>query len=421
MTILGDDGDRPGLGRGADRSPLGLGLNLVGIIVVAFWLVVNGTRADYPAWVYGVAGVALVAWTVRELIPMRSVLIASGWVMVLAGAVVVQPTDSLLVVPTIVGIVLVGSDRHLPIWLGAVAAAVAAVIIAGGVALAGGSIDFVFGTSAGLLLGVLIGFSRRQFREAEARRRQAEEEAQRAELSADRARAARDIHDVLAHSLGGLVLQLDAVEALLEAGRAEDAATRAADARALAMDGLAEARRAVGALRDPEEMRSAPTIESTGGADAQRASRPDGPAGAAPRGLTELVEAHRSFGGSIAVQGDLALTELDDHHAAAVVAAAREALSNARRHAAGTGVSLSVIRGGDAVDVVVVNPLAAGGHGLIGMRERFAELADGSTVRAERSEGEFVVAMHVTAAPGTGTGTDEATGTAAARTAKAGA
>ena len=77
------------------------------------------------------------------------------------------------------------------------------------------------------------------------------------------------------------------------------------------------------------------------------------------------------------VRGDLALTDLDDAHRVAVVAATREALSNARRHAPGRPVSLSVVRDGDAVDVVVANPLVTGGHGLLGMRERFAELGDG--------------------------------------------
>jgi signal transduction histidine kinase len=407
VTFLLDDGDRSDPARGADRSSIGLGLNLVGVVVVAFWLVVNGVRGDYPAWVYVLGAVALAGWAARQLIQDRRVLVTAGVTMVLAGALTTQPTQSLLIVPTIVGIVLLGGDRRLPIWSGAVAAIVAEVIIAAATALRGGSIDFVFGTAAGMLLGVLIGVSRRQYREAEARRRQAEDEQRRAELASDRARAARDIHDVLAHSLGGLVLQLDAVEALLEAGRTAEAATRVTDARALAADGLAEARRAVAALRDPAEPETqagptaagpAPTTDGRDGSAPHRASCPEHP-GRPDGGLAALVAAHRSFGGTIVTQGDLALADLDAAHAAAVVAAAREALSNARRHAPGVGVSLSVIRDGDAVDVVIANPFAAGGHGLVGMRERFDELGDGSTIEAERSDGEFVVAMHVAALP----------------------
>ncbi len=155
-----------------------------------------------------------------------------------------------MIVPVIVGIVLLGATLALPVWVGAVAAVVSLVVIALSATVLHASVQFVLGTSAGLLLGVLIGFSRRQFRVAEQRSREALAEQQRAALLADRSRAARDIHDVLAHSLGGLVLQLDAVEALLEAGRVDEATRRAGEARTLAADGLAEARRAVHALRD---------------------------------------------------------------------------------------------------------------------------------------------------------------------------
>jgi signal transduction histidine kinase len=281
------------------------------------------------------------------------------------------------------------------VWSGAVAALVAVVLVAGTATLDDASLPFVLGTSGGLLLGVLIGFSRRQARVAAARAREAEREQQRAELLADRSRAARDIHDVLAHSLGGLVLQLDAVEALLEAGRVDEAAERAGQARTLAADGLAEARRAVHALREdqgPEEPATRTT--AAGAAEAGRASRPDGDHGP---GLTALVDAHRSFGGDVVVRGDAMLADLDAAHRAAVTQVVREALSNARRHAPGRPVTLSVIRDGDAVDVVVANPLSGGGHGLLGMHERFRELGSGATVEAARSDDEFVVAMHLPA------------------------
>jgi signal transduction histidine kinase len=50
------------------------------------------------------------------------------------------------------------------------------------------------------------------------------------------------------------------------------------------------------------------------------------------------------------------------------------------------------------VDVVVSNHLADPGHGLVGMRERFAELGGDATIRAERTGDAFVVAMQVPAA-----------------------
>jgi len=389
-----DEADLPG---GRPRSSAAWGLNALGIAIVAFFFVRNGVLLHHPAWVWVLGSVALAAWAFREFGRSDRVLVVAGVVMIAAGSVTVVPTDSLMVVPVIVGIVLIGANLRFPVWAAAVTALVAIVVVAVTATVEHASLQFVLGTSGGMLLGVLIGFSRRQFRVAAERAREAEREQQRAELLADRSRAARDIHDVLAHSLGGLVLQLDAVEALLEAGRVEDATKRAGEARTLAADGLAEARRAVHALREdagPEE--PATSTRATGPGEAIRASRPATDPGA---GLTALVDAHRSFGGEIVTQGDETLADLDAAHRAAVVQVVREALSNARRHAPGRPVSLSVIRDGDAVDVVVANPLAGGGHGLLGMRERFQELGSSATVEAERSDDEFVVAMHVPVAP----------------------
>jgi signal transduction histidine kinase len=400
VTLLSgqDPTDLPG---GRSRSATAWGLNALGVAVVAFWFVKNGLEQQLPAWVWVVGAVALAAWALRESGRTQRVLVVAGVVMIVAGSLTVVATDSLMIVPVIVGIVLLGANLRVPVWAAAVAAVGAVVVIAVCATVEHASVQFVLGTSGGLLLGVLIGFSRRQFRIAADRAQQAEREQQRAQLLADRSRASRDIHDVLAHSLGGLVLQLDAVEALLEAGRVDDATKRAGEARTLAADGLAEARRAVHALRDdagPDPATAPDHAVRTSPADvpdANRASRTSDDHVPDRADLTALVDAHRSFGGAIAVQGDATLAALDEAHRAAVVQVVREALSNARRHAPGRPVSLSVIRDGDAVDVVVANPLTGGGQGLLGMHERFAELGSSATVEAERSDDEFVVAMHL--------------------------
>lgn len=382
MTMLAEPerADLPrGAGGGRPRSGVAWGLNALGVAVVGFWFVKNGTGLHHPAWVWVVGGVALAAWVLREFGRSTRTVLAAGALMVLAGSVVVVPTDSLLIVPVIVGIVLLGATLTVPVWVGAVAAVVSLAVIAVSATVLHASVQFVLGTSAGLLLGVLIGFSRRQFRVAEQRSREALAEQQRAALLADRSRAARDIHDVLAHSLGGLVLQLDAVEALLEAGRVDEAARRAGEARTLAADGLAEARRAVHALRDDADTEPQGDVEAP-----SRASR-----------LETLLEDHRSFGGTVHAQGDEALADLDAAHRAAVVQVCREALSNARRHAPGRPVALSVVRDGSAVSVTITNPLGSDGHGITGMRERLAELGDDSTVDAGIRDGAFVVAVRV--------------------------
>jgi signal transduction histidine kinase len=390
-----DEADLPG---GRPRSSAAWGLNALGIAIVAFFFVRNGVLLGLPVWVWVLGSVALAGWVLREFGRSPRLVATAGVVMVAAGSVTVVPTDSLMIVPVIVGIVLIGAHLRVPVWAASVTALAAIVVVAVTATVEHASLQFVLGTSGGMLLGVLIGFSRRQFRVAAERAREAEREQQRAQLLADRSRAARDIHDVLAHSLGGLVLQLDAVEALLEAGRVEDATTRAGEARTLAADGLAEARRAVRALREDADTDAEPATSTTA-PDTTEPSRASSPTTDPGAGLTALVDAHRSFGGEVVTQGDETLADLDAAHRAAVVQVVREALSNARRHAPGRPVSLSVIRDGDAVDVVVANPLARGGHGLLGMRERFQELGSSATVEAERSDDEFVVAMHLPVDP----------------------
>ena len=105
---------------------------------------------------------------------------------------------------------------------------------------------------------VLGGASRRQYRDRAAQaeallteRLRADTERDRAAALAERNRIGREIHDVLAHSLGALSVQLEAADALLESGR--DVGTvrpLLRRARRFAVEGLSETRAAVHALRD---------------------------------------------------------------------------------------------------------------------------------------------------------------------------
>ncbi len=108
------------------------------------------------------------------------------------------------------------------------------------------------------VVGYLAAAGRKQYalrtEEAELRAADAErarEEHARAAALAERANAAREIHDILAHSLGALVLQLDALDAVLDADTPDRAraGNLLARARALAVEGLSEAKQAVGTLR----------------------------------------------------------------------------------------------------------------------------------------------------------------------------
>lgn len=222
---------------------------------------------------------------------------------------------------------------------------------------------------------ILGGATRRQYKSRAAQAEQllaervrADAEETRAAALAERNRIAREVHDVLAHSLGALSVQLDAADALLES-QADPTQAReyVQQARRLAVDGLADTRTAVHALRDePMELRERLTaLASTTGAT-----------------LT-LTGAQRRLA------SDVELT---------LYRAAQEALSNARKHAPGAPVSVHVhygsrattllVENGPCPDGWVANPLGmtGGGFGLRGMRERL-ELLGGELSAAAHGSG----------------------------------
>jgi signal transduction histidine kinase len=217
-----------------------------------------------------------------------------------------------------------------------------------------------------LVVTVLLGLNRRtraaQLEQAElalARAQTATEEHARAAALAERTRIARELHDVLAHSLAGLALNLQGARLMLvRDGASPDAVAQIERAQKLASDGLSEARDAVAALRDD-------------------------PVPVA-RAVADLVAAYRLDTGAAA---ELVLhgepRDLDTATGMAVVRAVQEALSNTRKHAPGAEVRVTITYRPDDVDVIVLDaqgrrppePVAPG-YGLRGMRER-AELLDG--------------------------------------------
>jgi signal transduction histidine kinase len=190
---------------------------------------------------------------------------------------------------------------------------------------------------------------------------------------AERGRIAGDLHDVLAHSLSGAALQLQGARRLMERDPADPAAasavTRAAE---LVKEGLADARRAVGALRGGE----LPTIDRL-------------PA------LVEQVRGDLGLDVRLLVEGAPGL-ELTGEQSLALYRGAQEALTNAARYAPGARVAVTLRHDGPCTTLTVEDsgagrappPLAGagGGHGLSAMRERI-ERAGGTMSAGPAGDG----------------------------------
>ncbi|WP_245194527.1 sensor histidine kinase [Kitasatospora phosalacinea] len=184
---------------------------------------------------------------------------------------------------------------------------------------------------------------------------------------AERARIAREIHDVLAHSLSAQLVHLEAARLMLDAGaeRAE-IRERVVAARRMAQDGLAETRQALSALRGE----FAPVAEFV----AQLAA--ESGAGLTVDGMPRPLPAEAGL---------------------AVRRVAQEALTNARKHASGGRVDVRLAYREGEVELRVDNSAAprgahpvlgdsGSGYGLLGMRER-AELLGGELLAGPEDGG----------------------------------
>ncbi|MFD4509053.1 sensor histidine kinase [Streptomyces sp. NPDC058457] len=189
---------------------------------------------------------------------------------------------------------------------------------------------------------------------------------------AERARIAREIHDVLAHSLSAQMVHLEAARLLIERGAdREQILERVVAARGMARAGLAETRQALSALRG----------ELTPLEDF----------------LTELVGS--TDGAEVTVTGER--RSLPAEASQTVRRVAQEALTNVRKHAHGAKVHVRLDYSEHEVTLNVRDSGgrpgeltgAGSGYGLLGMRER-AELLGGSLEAGRDDEG-FEVRLRV--------------------------
>jgi signal transduction histidine kinase len=208
-----------------------------------------------------------------------------------------------------------------------------------------------------------------------ARGARAAQQATRA-VADERARIARELHDIVAHSLSVVTLQTQAVRRRLGSDHEPEAESLQAVERT-AREALEEMRRLLGALR-------------VGG---------DEPAPLTPQpGLSQidtLVEQTRRAGIAVEVLTSGERPRLNPGLDLAGYRVVQEALTNVRRHASASRVRVDLRYTGEEVAIEVGDDGSGHrpggpGNGLIGMRER-VELYGGSLETGSRPGGGYLV------------------------------
>jgi signal transduction histidine kinase len=313
------------------------------------------------------------------------------------------------------GVALAGLQPHgaaglaasLGVWIAAVR------LPARPAAAAGGAITVALGTTialtqrpaapsviAAVLLCLLLGVTGRFIRRGRESQDQTElllaqlQDAREAEAAAvalaERSRIAGELHDVLAHALSGLAIQLQGARKLAEAEPVSQG-LRAAIGRSaeLAREGLADARRAVGALRGDR----LPTVGQLGGL---------------------IEDFRRDTGTSVSLLIEGTPRQLSAEANLALYRGAQEALTNIVRYAPGAIATVTVRYAPDRTVLRVENSQppgdgaqtgaapggsvlasAGGGHGLTAMRERATRA--GGTAKAGPAPGGWLVEMEIPA------------------------
>jgi signal transduction histidine kinase len=268
-----------------------------------------------------------------------------------------------------------------PFVVGLPAAAAIVLAATGSCALVLASGGAPLGTAAGIGLGILFtGLLATAVQQLLAVRRQTDIAAEAragAAVLAERQRMAREMHDLLAHTLSAQIVHLEGARMLLERGdRAEQARRQVVGALRLAREGLQETTRALAALRG-DELR---VVER----------------------LSGLVADFRAAGGSACeLDAGPEPSGLGIEARWAIVRTAQEALTNVHKHADGAEVVVRLAQSDRWCELRVTDSggrrgaLAetGAGYGLTGMRER-AELIGGSLEASPSGDG-FRVRLRV--------------------------
>ncbi|MFE5538917.1 sensor histidine kinase [Streptomyces sp. NPDC056519] len=217
-------------------------------------------------------------------------------------------------------------------------------------------------------------------REQWARDRAERKVAERRRVDEERLRIARELHDVLAHSISVINVQAGVGLALLDTDP-EQARTALTTIKAASKEALGEVRQVLNTLRAPGEA-------------------PRAPAPGLDR-LPELVGQAASAGLTVSVTGGAQARGLSPATDLAAFRILQEALTNVVRHSGSRTARIRISHPPGALELLVDDdgPATGGdaggsGTGLIGMRERAA--AQGGTIEAgPRPDGGFRVLARI--------------------------
>jgi MYXO-CTERM domain-containing protein len=255
------------------------------------------------------------------------------------------------------------------------------ILATGHMLTAEGALWFGGWITAGVLLGEVARGRTDRIAATEQRARDNERHRQEEALrraGEERIRIARELHDVLAHSISIINVQAGVAAHHLDTDP-EKSRAALATVRETGKHALHELRSSLGVLRDPGSVPVAPRAPSPGASD-----------------IDQLVEATRETGLNIDLQQSGDLVSIPPDVGLAAYRVIQENLTNVTRHANATVVTVRVERRpGELILRVEDNGDGSGGdpeagHGIVGMRERLRALG-GEFDAGPRPDGGFQV------------------------------
>jgi signal transduction histidine kinase len=341
----------------AGRAPVWLGdaalIAVFGFLTMmdAWWNEPGTRQAD--AITYALAVVSVIALVARRRAPLVVSLVCG---LALTGLYVRGHHGELLNLPLMVALytMAVQGDRRRSALVGVVAVAWSGVL--------GFTSDDPLGARGGSpvlemlvpVVPLLLGETVRSRRELAAHAAAEQEREATRRVEAERARIARELHDVLAHTLAAVNVQTTAAAAALDT-RPNIARESLAQARASTKAALAELRATLHLMRDSHDRTPAPTLDQ----------------------LDDVAAVARAAGLQVALRVDVP-AGLPDGIGLAAYRIVQEAITNTIRHSSAHHVAISVATTDGTLRVEVVDDGQATeqpraqptGLGLLGMRER---------------------------------------------------